>query len=306
MVSESDVVEALIALGFNRNEGRGYATLLRLGPSTGYEVSQRSGMPRSAVYAVLRRLVDAGAARAIAGSPERFIATPPDSLLNLLETRFSASGKALREAIEQLDARPAAPDAFSVKGYARVMEEAARIAASAEQKLVLSGWPREIATLEKEVQAAHARGVYVVVFSHGRLSATLPGVRFSYGMPEEGLESFWEHRLTLVADDTRSLIAAAEQHEHDTAVVSEAAAIAEFAVGYVALDITLLAQRHGRDVSDVMAKMLGDRVGRLDSLLEGSPEPEIGRQVGGARKRKRATKKRAAPSGSASRSSRDR
>jgi len=35
----------------------------------------------------------------------------------------------------------------------------------------------------------------------------------------------------------------------------------------VALDITLLSQRQKRDVQGVMAKMLGNRVGRLDTLL---------------------------------------
>ena len=35
----------------------------------------------------------------------------------------------------------------------------------------------------------------------------------------------------------------------------------------MALDITLLTQRMGRDIEGVMAKMLGNRVGRLDTLL---------------------------------------
>ncbi|MGH7296053.1 MAG: hypothetical protein ACRELB_14015, partial [Polyangiaceae bacterium] len=52
-------------------------------------------------------------------------------------------------------------------------------------------------------------------------------------------------------------------------VVSETPAIAEVATSQVALDITLLAQRQKRDVQHVMARMLGHRVGRLDSLLGG-------------------------------------
>ena len=55
--------------------------------------------------------------------------------------------------------------------------------------------------------------------------------------------------------------------ETDNAVVSETAAIAEIATNQIALDITLLSQRTGRDVEGVMARMLGARVGRLDSLL---------------------------------------
>jgi sugar-specific transcriptional regulator TrmB len=285
-MSQSDVVDAVVALGFNLNEGRAYAALLRLGPSTGYEVSQRSGVPRSAVYAVLRRLVDEGAARSLPGHPERFMATPPASLLNLLSTRFDASGKALTDAIGRMDVAPTVPDAFSVRGYERVMEEASRIVSSAERTLVVSGWPRELEQLEGELAAAQKRGAYAVLFSHAVLDPRLAGIHFSYSMGEQRLEEFWQHRLVLVADDTRTLIAATEKREGDTAVLSETPAIAEFAVGQVALDITLLAQRHNHDVSQVMARILGDRVGRLDQVMPGS-DPELGVEHVCAPKRKR-------------------
>ena len=54
-------------------------------------------------------------------------------------------------------------------------------------------------------------------------------------------------------------------------MISGTRAIAEVVTGQVALDITLLAQRTGRNMAPVMAKMLGSRVGRLDSLL-GEPK----------------------------------
>jgi sugar-specific transcriptional regulator TrmB len=275
-VTQSDVVNALVSLGFNLNEGRAYAALVRLGRSTGYEVSQKAGVPRSAVYAVLRRLVEQGAARSLAGNPERFIATPPDSLLELMRKRFAASGKSLVDAIQRMDVAPAVPDAFSVKGYDRVMEEASRIIGSAKKTLVVSGWPRELEQLASELSNADARGAYVVIFSHAVLAKCLGGHHFSYSLPEDRLEEFWEHRLVLVADDARTLIGAAEQRDGDSAVLSEAPAIAEFAVGQVALDITLLADRYDKDVSEVMATILGDRVGRLGQLLADAPPPELG------------------------------
>jgi len=271
-----DVVQSLVSLGFNLNEGRAYAALLQSGPSTGYEVSQRSEVPRSAVYGVLRRLVALGAARAIAGNPERFVATPADALVGLLRKRFDASSHTLREAVELLAATPTVPDAFSVRGYGRVLEEAARIGHSAERTLVVSGWPRELKILKQELAEAYRRSVYIVLFSHASLPGELAGVHFSYGLAEQALEVFWKHRLVMVADDRRTIIAAAEQSASDVAVMSETPAIAELAVGQVALDITLLAQRCGHDVTAVMAKMLGDRVGRLDTLLGERHTPGLG------------------------------
>jgi sugar-specific transcriptional regulator TrmB len=269
VMTEPDVVPALGALGFSLNESRAYAALLQESPATGYEVGVRAQIPRSAVYGVLRRLVKAGAARSIAGAPERFVPAPLSDLLALLRKRFDASAEALEAAIALLDHAPPAPDAFSVRGYDRVLEEAERLVVGAQVRLVVSGWPREIARLSEELRRASKRRVHLVTFSHAALPK-LPGEVFSYELEEAALEAFWKHRLIVVADDVRTLIGATEQKKDDHAVLSETLAIAEVATSQVALDITLLSQRQGRDVQAVMAKMLGPRVGRLDSLLQDS------------------------------------
>jgi sugar-specific transcriptional regulator TrmB len=268
-MAEPDVVAALVELGFSLNESRAYRALLQESPATGYEVGLRAQIPRSAVYGVLRRLVSAGAARAIAGSPERFTPAPAEELLVLLRKRFDASASTLETAIRSLDATPPAPDAFSVRGYKRILEEAERLISKAEERLVISGWPREIEQLLPELKKAAKRRVYAVTFSHAELPK-MPGEVFSYGLEQGALEDFWKHRLMVIADDLKTLIAATEMTEKDNGVVSETPAIAEVATSQIALDITLLSQRTKRDISGVMAKMLGHRVGRLDTLLRGA------------------------------------
>jgi len=266
-MSDPDVVPALVSLGFSLNESRAYAALLQESPATGYEVGVRAQIPRSAVYGVLRRLVKAGAARSIAGTPERFAPSPAEDVLHLLRKRFDASVEQLETAIAHIDTAPQVPDAFSVRGYERVLEEAERLIRGAEERLVISGWPRELDVLTSELKRAQKRKVYIVIFSHAELPA-LPGELFSYGLREGDLEDFWKHRLVVVADDTKSLVGATERLPSDNAVLSETAAIAEIATSQVALDITLLCQRSGRSTETVMARMLGQRVGRLDSLMK--------------------------------------
>jgi HTH-type transcriptional regulator, sugar sensing transcriptional regulator len=269
----SQVVPSLVALGFSLNESRAYAALLAESPATGYEVGVRAQIPRSAVYGVLRRLVKAGAVRAIAGAPERFVPAPPDDLLSMLRKRFDAQAETLADAVRKLDTAPPVPDAFSVRGYDRIVEEAERIARAATERLAVSGWAREIDALAPELKRAEKRGAYVLVFSHCALGP-LAGDVFSYELPEEELETFWKHRLIVVADDHTTLIGATEQHDTDTAVVSDTPAIAEVATSQIALDVTLLAQRRGVAVDKVMAKLLGDRVGELDRLLADEPRPK--------------------------------
>jgi HTH-type transcriptional regulator, sugar sensing transcriptional regulator len=269
-VTIGTLIPHLEDLGFTLNEARAYAALLQRGASTGYEVGQHAGIPRSAVYGVLRKLVQTGAARSMAardGEPERFVATPPEGVIALLKKRFDASAGALEEAAQRLDTTPDSPDVYGVRGYLRVMEEAERLVVTAKTQLVISGWPRELAQLAPELRKAHKRKVYVVIFSHAALPDDLPGQVFSYGVAESDLEAFWKHRLVVVSDDARTLVGATEQGVQDGAVVSATAAIAELATSQIALDITLLAQRQKEDVEPVMAKMLGHRVGSLDALL---------------------------------------
>src|SRR5579871_4385452 len=106
-MAEPDVVSALVALGFSLNESRAYRALLLESPATGYEVGVRAQIPRSAVYGVLRRLVAVGAARANAGTPERFAATAAQEVLAMLRKRFEGQAAALEDAARELDATPA-------------------------------------------------------------------------------------------------------------------------------------------------------------------------------------------------------
>jgi HTH-type transcriptional regulator, sugar sensing transcriptional regulator len=270
--SASNVIAPLEALGFTLNEARAYAALLERGTQTGYEVGQHASIPRSAVYGVLRKLVERGAARSVAardGAKERFVAVSPESVANLLGKRFAGSVQEFKDAAAQVASPEQAPEAFIVRGYERVLDEATKIVQDAREKLVISGWPRELASIANYVQIARKRGVLVVVFSHAALPKTPwnDTDSFSYGLIEAELESFWKHRLVVVGDDAHCLVGATEKQETDSAVVTSTRAIAELATSQVALDITLLAQRQKLSIEPVMAALLAERVGSLDPLL---------------------------------------
>lgn len=284
-MSQEKVVEALVGVGLSVNEARAYVALLGAGACTGPEVGLRAGIPRTGMRGVLRRLVEEGAVRVVAGKPERYVATPPDGVLLGMKKRFEGRAHALADALRRLDARPEDSDVYGVRGYDHVLEEAERVASSATSSLVVSGWPREIARLQGALLEVERRRAFVVVFSHAALPPGTAGLHFSHGLDERALEAFWKHRLVVVADDHRTLIATTEDAPSDAAVVSENAAIAELATSQIALDVTLLAERWGKDAHEVLARMLGDRIGRLDSLLDAGAAPVVGERSPGAPRR---------------------
>ena len=85
---------------------RNRCTNLHCGPAsssaTGYELAARGGVPRSAIYGVLKRLEQAGLVNAVRGKPARYIPLAPERLIEHLESRFSRDIKDFRDAVTQV------------------------------------------------------------------------------------------------------------------------------------------------------------------------------------------------------------
>ena len=59
--------------------------------ATGYEVAATSGVPRSAIYNVLKKLEAVGLVNASPGKPTKWMPLPTDRLFQLMEGRFTSS-----------------------------------------------------------------------------------------------------------------------------------------------------------------------------------------------------------------------
>lgn len=264
-MTRDDILEALTELGLSTNEARAYKGLLVESPATGYEIAQRAGIPRSAIYAVLKRLEEAGLVARVEETPARYAPLPPQDLLGVLRRRFDRSIEGLDAALRRL--RPPAPpvDLWTVSGYNEVMERAATLIASAERYIFCSLWRREATRLAAAFAGAQQRQVRTISFSFCALER-VPGQIYSYGLEERDLEAFWKHKMILVVDHGRALMGTTEP-EKAQAVITGHPAILEVALNNIALDITLLGQRQQLDTSHAMVEMLGDRLGSLDPLV---------------------------------------
>ncbi len=273
-----DILESLAALGFSTNEARAYRCLLMESPATGYEIAQRAGVPRSAIYAVLKRLEDEGLAARVEETPARYAPLPPSDLLGVLRRRFDGSMKSLDDSLRKLKAPPPPVDLWNVSGYDEVLSRSEALIAEAHKHIFISVWRREASSLQRVLEAADKRKVRLITFSFcalDHLPGTLPGRVYSYGLSENDLEAFWKHKIILVVDHKRALMGEAEPNAVSKAVVTGHPAIIEVALNNIALDITLLSQRRNVDATDSMVEMLGDRLGSLDPLVTQANQPKI-------------------------------
>jgi len=123
----------LTPFGFTPTESLVYASLLRLGPSTGYAVARACRLARANAYAALEGLVSRGAATS-AGRPAQFRPADPSSLV----ARVAASqGQALERLSRALEAAAAGsePTIHSAEGLRGTVNAVQQLVARAERSV---------------------------------------------------------------------------------------------------------------------------------------------------------------------------
>lgn len=269
--TEQRVIDAMQQLNFTVSDARAYVALLQGHPATGYELAARSGVPRSAIYNVLRRLQSLGLINEIQRKPAKFVPLSPDRLFELLESRFSRSLDSLRDSLDKFAAPTTEAATWSLQGYSAMLDQAEALIRSATRSVHASLWRREAVALHRVLSKATERGLDVVIFSFNELPEGT-GDRFAYGVEEADLEQHWEHRVILVCDHERLLVGGAEQREGNRSVVTEEPTILEMAVNNLVLDVTLFGERRGVDVGGVVSR-LTRHLAPVDDLIAKSLVP---------------------------------
>ncbi len=266
MQAEQRIVDSMKALGFTASDAKAYVALIRSSPATGYEVAARSGVPRSAIYGVLKGLEARGVVALVEETPARYAPLDPERLAGIVRGRVEREVQSLTTALSELPRPAEAGSLWRVRGYDRILERAEELIDAAADGVFLSAWGREVDRLAPALRRAGERGVYTLLFSFSSTAKDV-GDAYTYGLSEADLEEFWDHRIVLVVDGREVLMGGAEQTPGCTAVVTTEPDIVGIAEGQIALDLTLMGQRQGVEVSTAIVRMLGDRVGRLDTLL---------------------------------------
>lgn len=286
--TEGRIVDALTQLNFTATDARVYIALLKGAPATGYEISARSGLPRSAIYAVLRKLEASGLINAIGQEPARYVPLPPERLLKLLGSRFQRNLTQLKDSLKGIRGTAAEAPTWTLHGYPAMLEQAEHLIDNAKTVLFGSLWGRETQALAAHLRKAHKRGVDIILFSFTPLPEGVGRV-YSYAIPEEKLEPYWDHKIVLAADHKRALVGGAEQNEHTQAVITEVPALIEVATSNLILDLTLFGQRHAIDMTDVMAKLIKN-IAPIDQLMSDAAKQQkqaTGRTIKAKTKTKR-------------------
>ncbi len=250
----------LVDIGLARNEALAYLTLLEEDGSaglTGYEVAARSGIPRSAVYAVLRKLEAGGAAFGEGSDPVRYLPRDPGDWVNQVRRDTMGRLGALQAGLGSLPKRARPEPVWILRRYDEVLARLDVMIRGAESSIYASLWPRELAVLTPALDAVAHRPLHRVLHCPERLDHRPAG--FSCWVDDlsgDPAKAGWSHKALVVVDRREAIIGGTEPHADNHTVWTANSSLVDVATNHIVLDVTLLARKQGVDCGEVVAPMM--------------------------------------------------
>ena len=209
-MSDSNLIDQLMALGLTEYESKVYLALLGDNPATGYQIGKVSGIPRSMVYEALGRLEARGAVlKTVEEKAALYRPVSPDTLLDRYAEESRARIAGLRNGLTPLYNRREEGRLWNFSGRREALHYAADLIANAQHELMLVLSDEDVKELRSVLEAAHERHVQVGAmltgscdFSIGQVVRHPPHETEIHGMRET---------LVVVVDEHEFLIASGHQ-----------------------------------------------------------------------------------------------
>jgi sugar-specific transcriptional regulator TrmB len=153
-------------LGFTEYEAKIYVQLLRMPPSTAYEISKGANVPRPNTYHALEALAQRGAVLPVSENPVRYVAAAPHEFLTAISHQTRALCTDLAERLAALS--PAADDQYvwTLRGDAAVHSKIETLIAGSRESVWVKASDTVLRRHTEALRAAALRGIdiFIVLF----------------------------------------------------------------------------------------------------------------------------------------------
>lgn len=182
MIVETDFLNRLRDFGLNSYEAKLWAALLSRGISTAGELSDIANVPRSRSYDVLESLEKKGFIMVKVGKPIKYIAVPPEEVLERVKRRISDNAEKQSKMLDQFKSSELLDElnllhktgvelvdpselSGALKGRSNVYAHMSTMIKGAEKSIILqttsSGLTRKADELGRVLKKAHEKGVKI-------------------------------------------------------------------------------------------------------------------------------------------------
>lgn len=201
-----ELISSLVSLGLTEYEAKVYLALLKKYPANGYQLSKRTGVPRSMVYEALGRLHTRGAV--FKSGDERstqYRPVPPDELLDRYQREHKQLIDELSEQLLNLYEVEYEDSLWTVSERGAVYAYASQMITRGKEEVYLVLDDISLETLREVVITACERDLQIGALLTG--SGYLECEQVSYHPPAESELQGLEGMLVVVVDGQECLIA---------------------------------------------------------------------------------------------------
>ncbi|MBE1555976.1 TrmB family transcriptional regulator [Sporosarcina limicola] len=252
---ESKIHLALEQLGFSIYECKAYIGLLKHSPITGYEVSKRTGVPRSMIYEVLGKLLDKGAIYTVPSEPVKYSPLNAADLIDRMKKSFDQSFDFLKKELTTLESEQEIDTIWRIKSDKFVLEEMNELILKATNEVWLSIWEPQTTALEPSILQKEKEGITFFSLLFGASDKKYGHTYHHNYMPPEVVSERIGGHLSIVARDHEEVIIANFLNKGAAwAVKTKDPALVLVAIEYIRHDIMIeeITQEYGAEKLDYL------------------------------------------------------
>ncbi|MCP4746707.1 MAG: TrmB family transcriptional regulator [Desulfobacteraceae bacterium] len=209
--------EKLKILGFSQYEITCYMALAANHPLNGSQLSRISGIARSRVYDVLRKLMSKGVVMEV--QEGQYVPLPPEELYKRLQSEFESSLDAFKQQLEGTSPDASYEFIWMIKGYDRVIAKARAMICAATNELYVRLFPESGKLLAPDLKKAEKRGVGIRYISMGPAPAT-----FEIQVEHPGgltlVDTIGGRSFDIISDKSEALVGIFEKDRQDQSPIS--------------------------------------------------------------------------------------
>lgn len=198
------LVQKMKQFGFTESETNIYTTLVENRSMTGYEVSKKSGVPRSKVYNSLEKLVQKGVVLVNKSEPKLYSALSSEEFVSMLKHSTLSDIDYLSDCLSDIKEKEADTLLWQLENENAILLKMLYMIEHAERSLYLQIWEDNLtAELIAALAAAEARlETFVCILFSQNSHYDLPFKRFyAHGFEADKLEEMKGRWVNLVCDD---------------------------------------------------------------------------------------------------------
>ncbi len=203
-----NIYKELQKLGFSQYECKAYIGLLQNAPITGYEISKRTGVPRSMIYEVLGKLLDKGAIFTVPSEPIKYTPLPARELIDRMRKSFDQSFDYLEKHLTALKSEQEVDVIWRINSDERVIAEMVDIVERAADEVWLSVWEPQVPFIQEAIAKRINTGVTVSTVLFGAPEIRLGETYHHNYMSPDVARNRMGGQLTIVVRDGEEVLIA--------------------------------------------------------------------------------------------------